>query len=305
LHCRSAAMLPVRLLARGSIVGSRRFLSAGTKKGNNLGRVCVITSGKGGVGKTTTTASFGFGLAELGYKTCVIDFDIGLRNLDIHLGCERRVIFDFVNVINGECALNQALIKDKRLDNLYLLAASQTKDKSALTEEGVGKVLEELQQTFDFILCDSPAGIESGARHAMYFADDAIICTNPELSSCRDSDKMVGFIASKARGSAELGSGVQQKLLITRYDAERVVEEDSLSVEDIGDILGLPLLGVIPESKQVLTSSNLGQPVIMASDTDAAEAYKDSVLRFMGEERPMRFVTPPPKGFFQRLFGQA
>ena len=207
----------------------------------------------------------------------VIDFDIGLRNLDIHLGCERRVIFDFVNVLQGECTLPQALIKDKRNANLSILAASQTKDKNILTVEGVEKLLNDLRSQFDYIVCDSPAGIESGAKHAMYFADEAIICTNPELSSCRDSDKMIGFIASRSR-RAELGKEpVVQRLLVTRYDPERAAKEESLSLDDIGELLGLPLIGVVPESKSVLTSTNLGQPVITANDR-AGEAYKDLVL---------------------------
>jgi septum site-determining protein MinD len=311
LHDGPSAVMFARRIG-GNARGLRRVnITAGQQQawmstdGNHKCRVVVITSGKGGVGKTTTAASLAYGLAEAGHKTCVIDFDIGLRNLDIHLGCERRVIFDFVNVINGECRLNQALIKDKREPNLYLLAASQTKDKTSLTEEGVGKVIEDLSAEFDFVLCDSPAGIESGARHAMYFADDAIICTNPELSSCRDSDKMVGFIDSKAKKAAELGGKVRQWLLITRYDPERVAAEESLSMQDIGDILGLPLIGVIPESKHVLTSSNMGQPVILGAKSDAAEAYKDMVDRFLGKEVELRFVHPKEKGFFSSFFGSS
>ncbi|RLN92635.1 hypothetical protein BBJ28_00020396, partial [Nothophytophthora sp. Chile5] len=234
------------------------------------GRVVVITSGKGGVGKTTVTASMGYGLAMRGFRTCLIDFDIGLRNLDLHLGCERRVIFDFIHVIEKNCRLNQALIKDKRLERLSLLAASQTRDKEALTEDGVEEVLDELKTQFDFILCDSPAGIESGARHAMYFADDAILVTNPEISSCRDSDKMIGFIASKSLRAKEEREPVKQRLLINRYDANRVKSDDCLS--DIEEMLGLPVCGVIPESAHVLTSSNMGQPVITAEGEKAAVA---------------------------------
>ena len=291
--------------------------------GGHHGKVVTVTSGKGGVGKTTTAASFAYGLAELGHKTVVIDFDIGLRNLDIHLGCERRVIFDFVNVLMNECTLPQALIKDKRCANLSILAASQTKDKNILTVEGVEKLLNDLRKQFDYIVCDSPAGIESGARHAMYFAgnvysfsllshlcnvineiDEAIICTNPELSSCRDSDKMIGFIASKSR-RAELGKEpVRQRLLVTRYDPERAAKEESLSLEDIGELLGLPLIGVIPESKAVLTSTNIGAPVIGSGD-NAGLAYKDLVRRFLGEEVEWRFIKPEEKSFFSRLFARA
>jgi septum site-determining protein MinD len=267
------------------------------------GKVVTVTSGKGGVGKTTTAASFAFGLAEQGFKTVVIDFDIGLRNLDIHLGCERRVIFDFVNVLQGECTMNQALIKDKRNSNLSVIAASQTKDKNILTEDGVEKFLNDLREKFDYIVCDSPAGIESGARHAMYFADEAIICTNPELSSCRDSDKMIGFIAANSR-QAIGGGEVRQRLLVTRYDPERAAKEECLSLDDIGELLGLPLVGVIPESRSVLTSCNLGQPVIVGND-NAAEAYKDVVQRFLDNDVPMRFCEAEDPSFFSRWFKAA
>jgi len=268
------------------------------------GRIVCITSGKGGVGKTTSAASFAFGLASRGHKTCVVDFDIGLRNLDIHLGMERRVIFDFVNVLLEECTLAQALIKDKREPNLSMLAASQTRDKDSLTVEGVENVLAGLSENFDFIILDSPAGIESGARHAMYFADDAIVVTNPELSSCRDADKMIGFISSRSR-RAELGAiPVTQTLLITRYDPVRAEAEESLSLVDIEELLGLSVVGVIPESKSILTSTNLGKPVITLGDSDlAASAYSDMVDRFLGEEKELRFITPEPVSFFKRFFG--
>lgn len=310
-------------MRRLSSVGRRRLLSAsssnaplrpspsaGTRAlssaagGDADGRVVVITSGKGGVGKTTVTASLGYGLAQRGFRTCLIDFDIGLRNLDLHLGCERRVIFDFIHVLEGNCRLNQALIKDKRLDKLSLLAASQTRDKEALTEDGVERVLDELRTQFDFILCDSPAGIESGARHAMYFADDAVLVTNPEISSCRDSDKMIGFIASKSLRARENRAPVVQRLLVNRYDAARVQKDDCLSVDDIEEMLGLPVMGVIPESSFVLTSSNMGQPVITAQGDKAALAFEDAVARFLGEDRPLRFLAPEPKGLLDRLFSR-
>lgn len=270
------------------------------------GRIVCVTSGKGGVGKTTSAASFAMGLANRGRKTCVVDFDIGLRNMDIHLGMERRVIFDFVNVLLGECSLNQALIKDKRDGNLSMLAASQTRDKDSLTVEGVEEVLSELASSFDYVVLDSPAGIESGARHAMYFADDAVIVTNPELSSCRDADKMIGFISSRSR-RAEIGdevAPVSQTLLITRYDPARAEKDESLSIADIEDLLGLPVLGVIPESKDVLTCTNLGSPIITLGETNSASgAYSDMVDRFLGEEKTLRFVTPEPVSFFSRFFG--
>ncbi|GMF11064.1 unnamed protein product [Phytophthora lilii] len=278
--------------ASALLAGARRASSAAKQPG----RVVVITSGKGGVGKTTVTASMGYGLAQRGFRTCLIDFDIGLRNLDLHL---RRVIFDFIHVIEKNCRLNQALIKDKRLERLSLLAASQTRDKEALTEEGVEQVLDELKTQFDFILCDSPAGIESGARHAMYFADDAILVTNPEISSCRDSDKMIGFIASKSLRAKENREPVNQRLLVNRYDANRVKNDDCLSV----DVRGWSLCGVIPESAHVLTSSNMGQPVITAEGENAAVAFEDAVARFLGEEREMKFLEPEaPKGLFSRIF---
>lgn len=267
------------------------------------GRVVVITSGKGGVGKTTCSASFAWGLAKRGHRTCVVDFDIGLRNLDIHLGCERRVIFDLVNVMCGECTLNQALIRDRHVDNLYLLAASQTRDKDILTIEGVEKLLHDLKAEFEFVVLDSPAGIESGARHAMFFADDAIITTNPELSSCRDSDKMVGFISARSKRSVEGQEPVNQMLLVNRYDPVRAAKDEMLNLEDMQELLGLNLIGVIPESKAVLTSTNLGSPVISLSEEPAAQAFDDCVARYLGEERPWRFTEPPPAGFFARLFG--
>jgi len=267
----------------------------------------AVTSGKGGVGKTTCSASFALGLAQRGKKTCVVDFDIGLRNLDIHLGMERRVIFDFVHVLHNECALHQALLKDKREPKLSLLAASQTQDKDVLTTEGVERVLAGLCASFDYVVLDSPAGIESGARHAMYFADDAVIVTNPELSACRDADKMVGFIDSKSR-RAELGPNecqpVTMTLVINRYDAKRAEAEESLAIADITELLGLPVLGVIPESRDVLPCTNLGNPVItLSDDVPAAGAFHDMCDRFLGEEKEMRFITPEPVSFFQRFFG--
>ncbi|MGB0955053.1 MAG: septum site-determining protein MinD [Panacagrimonas sp.] len=268
-----------------------------------MARIVVVTSGKGGVGKTTTSASFSTGLAARGKKTVVIDFDVGLRNLDLIMGCERRVVFDFVNVIQGEANLRQALIKDKTHENLFVLAASQTRDKEALTQEGVERVLNELREEFDYIICDSPAGIERGAHLAMYFADEALVVTNPEVSSVRDSDRVLGLLASKTRKS-ESGEGkVQEHLVLTRYNPERVERGDMLSVKDVEDILAIPLLGVIPESEAILNSSNSGVPVIGTADSDAGQAYQDLVARFMGEERPHRFLNAEKKGFFGKLFG--
>ncbi|MEE9345884.1 MAG: septum site-determining protein MinD [Methylococcales bacterium] len=266
-----------------------------------MARTIVITSGKGGVGKTTTSASFAMGLAKKGHKTAVIDFDVGLRNLDLIMGCERRVVYDLVNVINDEANLNQALIRDKRCDNLYILPASQTRDKDALSQEGIGKVIDELSKDYDYIVCDSPAGIEKGAMLAMYFADDAIIVTNPEVSSVRDSDRMLGIMASKSRRAEQNDEPVTEYLLLTRYDPSRVKRGDMLSVEDVQEILSMDLLGVIPESQDILNASNSGEPVILQEKTDAAKAYKDVVGRYLGEDIPQRFINQ--KGFLGRLFG--
>lgn len=268
-----------------------------------MAKIVVVTSGKGGVGKTTTSAAFATGLALRGYQTVVIDFDVGLRNLDLIMGCERRVVYDFVHVINQEAKLSQALIKDKRIDNLSILPASQTRDKNALTIEGVDRVLNDLQKDFDYIVCDSPAGIEHGAMMALYFADYAIVVTNPEVSSVRDSDRILGMIASKSR-RAELGQDpISEHLLLTRYSPVRVARGEMLSVEDVKEILAIPLLGVIPESQAVLKASNSGNPVILDIESDAGQAYSDAVDRFLGEELPHRFLTNEKKGLLQRLFG--
>ncbi|HVT34867.1 MAG TPA: septum site-determining protein MinD [Nevskiaceae bacterium] len=268
-----------------------------------MAKIVVVTSGKGGVGKTTTSASFATGLAQRGKKTVVIDFDVGLRNLDLIMGCERRVVFDFVNVIHGEANLRQALIKDKANENLSILAASQTRDKDALTQEGVEKVLNDLSNEFDYIVCDSPAGIERGAHLAMYFADEALVVTNPEVSSVRDSDRVLGLLSSKTR-LVEKGNGrVKEHLVLTRYNPARVEKGEMLSVDDVREILAIPLLGVIPESPAVLTSSNAGTPVIANQDSDAGKAYDDVVARFLGETREHRFITAEKKGLFGRLFG--
>ena len=267
-------------------------------------KIVVVTSGKGGVGKTTTSASFSSGLALQGHKTAVIDFDVGLRNLDLIMGCERRVVYDLINVIQGEANLNQALIKDKQCDNLFVLAASQTRDKDALTQEGVEKVLKDLAEMgFDYIICDSPAGIETGALMAMHFADEALVVTNPEVSSVRDSDRILGILASKTRRAIEGREPVKEHLLITRYNPSRVEGGQMLSLDDIQEILRIPLIGVIPESESVLDASNQGLPAVHLKGTDVAEAYGDVVARFLGETRPMRFTEAVKPGFFKRIFG--
>lgn len=265
-----------------------------------MARTIVITSGKGGVGKTTTSAAMAMGLAQRGHRTVVIDFDVGLRNLDLIMGCERRVVYDFANVISGDANLNQALIRDKRCDNLYILPASQTRDKECLTREGVGEVIGELRSSFDYVVCDSPAGIEHGAEMAMYYADDAVVVTNPEVSSVRDSDRMLGILASKSRRALENEEPIREFLLLTRYSPERVARGEMLGVEDVQEILSLSLIGVVPESQSVLNASNAGHPVILDQSSDAGQAYADMVARYLGEDRPMRFVEQAKKGFFGR-----
>ena len=266
-----------------------------------MAKVIVITSGKGGVGKTTSTAALGAGLAMRGKKTVVVDFDVGLRNLDMVMGCERRVVFDFINVIQGDAKLNQALITDRRLDHLSILPTSQTRDKDALTREGVEKVINDLRGEFDYILCDSPAGIERGAHLAMYFADEAVVVTNPEVSSVRDSDRVLGLLSSKTR-RAERGEGpVKAHLLLTRYDPARVAKGEMMKVEDVLEILSIPLLGIVPESPTVLSASNVGTPVVLNKESNAGMAYGDAVSRLMGEQTEMRVLGPERRGLLQRL----
>jgi len=269
-----------------------------------LSKIIVVTSGKGGVGKTTTSASFATGLALQGHKTVVIDFDVGLRNLDLIMGCERRVVYDLINVINGDASLNQALIQDKRCPNLYVLATSQTRDKDALDKPGVGRILDELQQQFDYIVCDSPAGIERGALMALYFADEAIVVTNPEVSSVRDSDRILGIINAKSRRAEQGLEPVREHLLITRYVPERVAAGEMLGMDDIRELLGIPLIGIIPESESVLQSSNAGVPVIHDAQSRSGMAYADFVARFLGNEVPLRFLEVEKKGLLQRVFGR-
>lgn len=269
-----------------------------------MAKIIVVTSGKGGVGKTTTSASFSSGLAMRGHKTAVIDFDVGLRNLDLIMGAERRVVYDLINVIQGEANLNQSLIKDKQLDNLYILAASQTRDKEALTDEGVEKVLNDLAgMGFEYIICDSPAGIESGALLAMKFADEAVVVTNPEVSSVRDSDRILGMLSSKTKRAIDGKEPVKEHLLITRYNPNRVEGGQMLSLEDIQDILRIELIGVIPESESVLQASNQGLPAVHMKGTDVSEAYMDMVDRFLGETKPLRFIDAQKGNFFKRIFG--
>lgn len=268
-----------------------------------MAKVIVVTSGKGGVGKTTSTAALGAALAQRGEKTVVVDFDVGLRNLDLVMGAERRVVYDLINVVQGDAKLPQALIRDKRLETLFLLPASQTRDKDNLTSEGVEIVMNELRESFDWIICDSPAGIERGATLAMRHADVAVVVTNPEVSSVRDSDRMLGLLASKSRRAENGQEPIREHLLLTRYNPERVHKGEMLGVEDVEEILSIRLLGVIPESQAVLKASNQGIPVILDDQSDAGQAYSDAVDRLLGKEVPHRFLDMKKPGFLQRLFG--
>jgi septum site-determining protein MinD len=268
-----------------------------------MAKVLVVTSGKGGVGKTTSTAALGAALAQAGEKVVVVDFDVGLRNLDLVMGAERRVVFDFINVVQGEAKLQQALIRDKRLDNLSLLPASQTRDKDALTEAGVARILGELREKFDWVICDSPAGIERGAALAMRHADVAVVVTNPEVSSVRDSDRIIGLLDSKTE-RAERGEKMEKHLLLTRYDPMRAERGEMLKVDDVLEILSIPLLGIVPESEEVLRASNVGSPVTLNSPISAAaRAYTDAARRLKGEA--LEIVIPKDrKGLLGKLFGR-
>lgn len=268
-----------------------------------MSRIIVVTSGKGGVGKTTSSAAIAAGLAKKGKKTVVIDFDVGLRNLDLIMGCERRVVYDFINVIQGDARLNQSLIKDKRIDNLFILPTSQTKDKNVLTYQSVEKILNDLiKMNFEFIICDSPAGIEHGALVALYFADEAIVITNPEISSVRDSDRILGIIAAKSRRSELNYTPIKEHLLLTRYNYQRVMCGEMLSMKDVLDILHISLIGVIPEDASILRASNQGEPIVFNNKSNAGKAYLDTVNRLLGAKCPLRFIEE--KSFLKRLFGR-
>ena len=266
-----------------------------------MAKVLVVTSGKGGVGKTTSTAALGVALARDGQNVVVVDFDVGLRNLDLVMGAERRVVYDLINVIQGVVKLPQALIRDKRIPTLSLLAASQTRDKDALTDEGVASVIAGLREKFDWVICDSPAGIERGATLAMRHADAAVVVTNPEVSSVRDSDRIIGLLDAKTE-KAEKGERIDKHLLITRYEPARVARAEMLSIDDVLEILSIPLIGIIPESEDVLRASNLGAPVTLSNPASApARAYIDAARRLKGETIEMT-VPFDKKGLFDKLF---
>ena len=268
-----------------------------------MANVVVVTSGKGGVGKTTSTAALGAALAQAGQTAVVVDFDVGLRNLDLVMGSERRVVFDLINVIQGVAQLSQALIRDNRIEKLWLLPASQTRDKDALTEEGVANLISELRTRFDWILCDSPAGIERGATLAMRYADIAVIVTNPEVSSVRDSDRIIGLLDAKTE-KAEKGECIAKHLLITRFDAGRAARGEMLSIDDVLEILSVPLLGIIPEDKEVLRASNLGAPIVLSNPASApARAYMDAARQLTGRQ-VVAEVTSKQRGLLTKLFGR-
>jgi septum site-determining protein MinD len=268
-----------------------------------MAKVLVVTSGKGGVGKTTSTAALGAALAQTGQNVAVVDFDVGLRNLDLVMGVERRVVFDLINVVQGVVKLPQALIRDRRIDTLSILPASQTRDKDALTEDGVARVIGELRERFDWVICDSPAGIERGATLAMRHADIAVVVTNPEVSSVRDSDRIIGLLDSKTV-KAERGERVDKHLLIARYDPARAARGEMLSIKDVLEILSTPLIGVIPESEEVLRASNLGAPITISNAMSApARAYLDAARRLKGETVPMT-IPGERTGLLGRLFGR-
>ncbi|HSV24266.1 MAG TPA: septum site-determining protein MinD [Xanthobacteraceae bacterium] len=268
-----------------------------------MGKVIVVTSGKGGVGKTTSTAALGAALARGEQTVVVVDFDVGLRNLDLVMGAERRVVFDLTNVVQGTAKLTQALVRDKRLETLYLLPASQTRDKDALTEDGVAMVISELRDRFDWVICDSPAGIERGATLAMRFADEAVIVANPEISSVRDSSRIAGLVDSKPL-KAEAGGRLAKHLLITRYDPQRVARREMLSVEDVRAILPIPLLGIIPESEEVLRASNLGAPItVCGRESSVSRAYFDAARRIKGEWIKIK-IPSDNKSLLTKLLGR-
>lgn len=262
-----------------------------------MGEVIVVTSGKGGVGKTTTSANIGTGLASKGHKVVLVDTDIGLRNLDVVMGLENRIVYDIVDVTSGTCRLKQALIKDKRFENLYLLPAAQTKDKTAVTPEQMKKLSEELKKEFDFAIIDCPAGIEQGFRNAIMGADRAIVVTTPEVSAVRDADRIIGLLEAQEIESP--------RLIINRIRPHMVKRGDMMDISDILDILAIDLLGVIPDDDSIVVSTNRGEPAVMDHSSRAGEAYRRITRRIQGEEVPLMNLDAPD-GFMdkiKRLFG--
>jgi septum site-determining protein MinD len=270
-------------------------------KGEKLGTVITITSGKGGVGKSTTTANIATALALRGKKVVAVDFDIGLRNLDMILGLENRIVYDVVDVMEGKCNLSQAIIKDKRTQNLHFLPASQTKDKTVLDKQKVEKLINDLKEKFDYILIDSPAGIESGFEHSIYLADRALVVTTPEISAVRDADRVIGIIDAKSKKAQE-GEEVQKHIIINRLKPELVEKGEMLSVEDVLHILALPLIGVVPDDEDIVKSTNLGEPIVLNEKSLVGEAFRRIARRIEGED--VEFLDlKSKKGFLDKLKG--
>ena len=256
-----------------------------------MAKAIVVTSGKGGVGKTTTTANLGTGLAQLGHKVCLVDADIGLRNLDVVLGLENRIVFDLVDVVEGNCRVRQALIKDKRFNNLFLLPAAQTREKDAVAPEQMRELIKQLKEEFDFILVDCPAGIEQGFRNAMFGADGALIVTTPEVYAVRDADRIIGLLEA-----AEI---YEPKLVVNRIRPDMVRKGDMMSIQDMIDILAIPLIGVVPDDEVIIISTNKGEPVVLEKKSKAGQAYRNIVRRLEGAEVP--FLELEDKGVVGRL----
>lgn len=256
------------------------------------GKVITITSGKGGVGKTTATANLGVALAHLGCRVVTMDADIGLRNLDVVMGLENRIVYDLVDVVEGRCRLRQALIRDKRLDGLFLLPAAQTRDKTAVNPSDMVRVCEQLRLQFDFIVIDSPAGIERGYRNAVAPADIVLVLTNPEVSAVRDADRIIGLVEADGKGPAQL--------IINRLDPDRVQRGDMLDTTDVIDILAIDLLGIVPEDPAILVSINRGQPIALDGHSPAGQAFRNIARRLIGEDVPFMSLQPSG-GFIQRL----
>jgi septum site-determining protein MinD len=255
-------------------------------------RVITVTSGKGGVGKTTTTANLGTALAMQGKKVVVVDSDIGLRNLDAVLGLENRIVYDLVDVVEGQCRLRQALIKDKRQPDLFLLPAAQTRDKNALTSVQMEQLCQQLRQEFDFVFIDSPAGIEQGFRNAIVGADEIIIVANPEMASVRDADRIIGLV--------EAAEKPEPRLIINRLRSDMVKRGDMMDVADVLEVLGIDLLGIVPEDEMIIVAINKGEPIVYDKRTRAGRAYISAAQRIMGEEIPLEEVVDAPS-FFERF----
>jgi septum site-determining protein MinD len=259
-------------------------------------RIIVVTSGKGGVGKTTTTANLAAALAKEGYKVVAIDGDVGLRNLDVIMGLENRIVYTLIDVVEGTCRLNQALIKDKRIENLYLIPTAQSRTKDSVSADQMLSLCEELRKEFDFVLIDSPAGIESGFHNSAIGADEAIVITTPEVSAVRDADRIIGLLESMEKAPI--------RLVINRIKPEMVSRGEMLDVQDVLDILAVDILGIVPDDESIVTSANKGEPLTLGSTSQAAKAYSNISKRIIGEEVPILNLSSESKGFFSRLFGR-